>query len=84
MPRSLLHLPLGPFPLYSLIISPCCHCGGICLVFVMWLKVLRYIVLVFPLASMNAELGMSSGPVALFLFSLAIAFSSSLRVNGAK
>ena len=48
----------------------------------MWLNVLRKGCLVVSLASMYAEFGILSGPVALFLFSFLIASFSSFIVNG--
>ena len=82
MPLSLLHFPFAPLPLYSLMTLPFCHCVGMFFVDVMWLSALRMIVLVCLFASMNAMFGMLSGPVALFLFSLAITLFSSWAVNG--
>ena len=77
IPLSVLHLPFVPFPLYIRLSSTLYNCGGIVFVFVMWLNMLRYVFLVFMLASMSASLGMLSGPVSFF-----IALSSSGSVNG--
>ena len=59
------------------------HCSGICLFLVISLKILRYISMVFWLASMRAVLGILSRPVAFcfFQFFLMTLFSS-FMVNG--
>ena len=48
----------------------------------MWLNALRKSCLVVLFASMNAEFGILSGPVALFLFSFLIASFSFFIVSG--
>ena len=72
IPLSLLHLPFIPFSLKTLIISPSFHCSGNCLFLVISLTTLRYIRLVFWLASMRAMLGILSGPVSVFVGGLGI------------
>ena len=43
MPLSFEHMPLFPFPLYSLIIWPFCHCSGISLLLAMVCSISLYI-----------------------------------------
>ena len=62
--------------------SPFCYYLGMFFDDVMRLSALRMMTLVCLFVSMNAEFGMLSGPVALFLFSLAITLFSSWAVNG--
>ena len=82
MPLLLLHFPFVPFPLYSLLISPCCHCCGICSSLYIVFRVSRYIPLVCSSASMNTSFGIRSGSLLLFLFSFFIqVFSSSLLIG---
>ena len=82
MPLSLLHFPFVPFPLYSLLISLCCHCCGICSSLYIVFGISRHIHLVCSSASMNASFGIRSGPLLLFLFSFFIqVFSSSLLIG---
>ena len=60
MPLSLLYFPFVPFPLYNLLISPCCHCCGICSSLYIVFRISRYIPLVCSSASMNTSFGVRS------------------------
>ena len=82
IPRSLLHFPFIPFPLYSLLISPSSQLSGIfsllCIAFI----ILQNIFLVSVSASMKISLGILSGPRLFFLLSFVIApFSSWITIG---
>ena len=80
MPLSFEHIPLFPFPLYSLIIWSFWHCSGISLLLAMVCSISLYISTVWDSAFVNVSFGISSGPVALPFFRVfmdfSIAFSS--------
>ena len=81
IPRSLLHFPLSPLPLFKRRISPSCHSLGIFFLYIL-LQFFRYICLVLMLVSIRASLGIVSGLQLFPLFRvLIVAFSSSMPMG---
>ena len=61
IPRSFEHIPFLPFPLYSLVIVPICHCWGVSCFLIMQLNIFLYILFVLLSAFVNISFGISSG-----------------------
>ena len=78
IPLSFEHLPLTPFALYSLVISPIYHWSGILNVWINLLISFRYISPVCWLACVNISFGNLSGLGALFFFSVVYRFAELL------
>ena len=82
IPRSLLHFPFIPFPLYSLLISPSSQLSGIFSLLCISFIILQNIFLVSGSASMKISLGILSGPRLFLLLSFLIApFSSWITIG---